>query len=182
MTIANGVISGPLDMRVRRFTQPLLRPHIGVGVTEEGRSGWQEWVELGELEPQTLGLELKVDTLNRASLGRRFTFRSCKVISAIGGMSLCLSPTSGRKESPAFPGQFGFRHRGNQQLHLSNPQRRTKPFRKRGNGRGGGASPLACGLARPRTCEGLRSHAGSLAHLHIIGLSDPGDGELRLQS
>lgn len=62
LTIANGVIAGPLDSRVRRYAQPFLRPHIGVGVTEEGQSGWRDWVEGTGEARQELGLELKVNT------------------------------------------------------------------------------------------------------------------------
>jgi len=62
LTMANGRIVGSLDSRVRRYTQPFLRPHMGVGVTEEGQSGWRDWVEGTVDARQELGLELKVNT------------------------------------------------------------------------------------------------------------------------
>ena len=45
ITVANGAMTGALDVRVRRYTQPFTRPHIDVRVTDEGRSGWRDWVE-----------------------------------------------------------------------------------------------------------------------------------------
>lgn len=59
VVVENGAIQGDLDRRVRRNAQPWVRPHIGSGTTERGRSGWREW---GEGDNQQLGLELAVDT------------------------------------------------------------------------------------------------------------------------
>jgi hypothetical protein len=56
--IENGTIQGELDSRVRRNARPWVRPHIGFGATERGRSGWREWVDGDD---QQLGLELAVD-------------------------------------------------------------------------------------------------------------------------
>jgi hypothetical protein len=58
VVVENGVILGGLDGRVRRYTQPLVRPHIGWGVTEPGRSGWRQWHQFGI----DFGLEVVVDT------------------------------------------------------------------------------------------------------------------------
>jgi hypothetical protein len=57
--VENGSIQGNLDKRVRRYARPLVRPHIGSGITERGRSGWREWVDS---DNQGLGIELVIDT------------------------------------------------------------------------------------------------------------------------
>jgi hypothetical protein len=62
VTIADGALGGPLDFRVRRYTQPFTRPHIDTRSTEEGRSDWRDWVEGPPDAPEVLGLELDVDT------------------------------------------------------------------------------------------------------------------------
>jgi hypothetical protein len=49
-----------VDDRVRRYTQSLVRPHSGVGITEPGRTGWRTWVDA--VTETTLGLEVEVDT------------------------------------------------------------------------------------------------------------------------
>ncbi|SRR6266404_581536 len=38
--VANGVIQNGLDFRVRRHARRLVRPHIGWGCTDPGRTGW----------------------------------------------------------------------------------------------------------------------------------------------
>jgi len=55
VVVEAGVIQGGLDGRVRRYTQPLVRPYIGWGMTEPGRTGWHQWDD-------DLGLEVVVDT------------------------------------------------------------------------------------------------------------------------
>jgi hypothetical protein len=57
--VVDRAIQGELDSRVRRNARPLVRPHIGWGTTEAGRTGWRIWQE-GEQE--NLGLEAVVDT------------------------------------------------------------------------------------------------------------------------
>jgi hypothetical protein len=42
VVVEHGVIVGGLDGRVRRYTQPLVRPHLGWGVTEPGQTGWHQ--------------------------------------------------------------------------------------------------------------------------------------------
>jgi hypothetical protein len=42
VVVEAGVIRGELDGRVRRYTQPLVRPYIGWGETEPGRTGWYQ--------------------------------------------------------------------------------------------------------------------------------------------
>lgn len=59
VVIENGVIQGELDKRVRRNARPLVRPHMGSGKTERGRSGWRRWTDANGVR---LGLELAVDT------------------------------------------------------------------------------------------------------------------------
>jgi hypothetical protein len=61
-------------MRVRRYTQPFVRPHIDVRVTDEGRSGWRDWVEGAPSAQQDLGLELTVDTSAAGFLRTPFYF------------------------------------------------------------------------------------------------------------
>jgi hypothetical protein len=51
--VANGAVQGSLDLRVRRNARPLVRPHMGTGATEPGRTGWRPW---------TMGIEVEVDT------------------------------------------------------------------------------------------------------------------------
>jgi hypothetical protein len=42
VVVEHGVIVGGLDGRVRRYTQSLVRPHLGWGVTEPGRTRWRQ--------------------------------------------------------------------------------------------------------------------------------------------
>jgi hypothetical protein len=59
VVIVNGAVQGPLDLRVRRNTRRLVRPHLGTGATEPGRTGWRPW------QPPSLathGIEVVVDT------------------------------------------------------------------------------------------------------------------------
>jgi hypothetical protein len=74
ITIANGAMTGGLDFTVRRYTQPLLRPHIDMRVTEEGRSGWKDWLGGPPEVRQELGLELEVDTSEAGFTGTPFYF------------------------------------------------------------------------------------------------------------
>jgi hypothetical protein len=74
VTVADGAIMGTPDVRVRRYTQPLVRPHIDVRVTNEGRSGWRDWVEGAPSAQQELGLELDVDTSEAGFLRTPFYF------------------------------------------------------------------------------------------------------------
>ena len=69
ITVANGTLSGTPDLRVRRYTQPFVRPHIDVRTTEEGRSGWRDWIEGAPSAQQELGLEIEVDTSDAGFLG-----------------------------------------------------------------------------------------------------------------
>lgn len=59
VVIVNGAIQGPLDLRVRRNTRRLVRPHIGTGATEPGRTGWRPWQAPSMA---TQGIEAIVDT------------------------------------------------------------------------------------------------------------------------
>jgi hypothetical protein len=74
ITVANGAMNGAPDVRVRRYTQPFVRPHIDVRVTDEGRSGWRDWVEGAPSAQQGLGLELDVDTSEAGFLRTPFYF------------------------------------------------------------------------------------------------------------
>jgi hypothetical protein len=55
VVVEAGVIQGELDGRVRRYTQPLVRPYIGWGETEPGRTRWRQ-------EDNDHALEVVVDT------------------------------------------------------------------------------------------------------------------------
>jgi hypothetical protein len=59
VVIVNGAVQGPLDLRVRRNTRRLVRPHIGTGATEPGRTGWRPWQAPSVA---TQGIEGVVDT------------------------------------------------------------------------------------------------------------------------
>lgn len=65
ITILDGIIQGELDFRVRRYTQPFVRPHMDWGSTEKRRTGWKVWTGKDN-SPLRLGhirsLEVKVDT------------------------------------------------------------------------------------------------------------------------
>jgi hypothetical protein len=56
VVVEAGVIQGELDGRVRRYTQPLVRPYIGWGETEPSRTGWHQRDDDGDI------LEVCVDT------------------------------------------------------------------------------------------------------------------------
>jgi hypothetical protein len=58
VVVANGVIQGSLGLRVRRYARALVRPHIGAGSTEPGRTAWRPWTA----QHVVLGLEVTVDT------------------------------------------------------------------------------------------------------------------------
>jgi len=74
ITIANGTIASGLDLRVRRYAQPFTRPHTDMRVTDEGRSGWRDWVAGSTGSPQELGLELDVNTSDAGFLDIPFYF------------------------------------------------------------------------------------------------------------
>src|SRR5262249_44507390 len=55
----NGMLVGELDFRVRRRARRQLRPHLGLGSTETGKTGWQPY------QPANLpvaAIQVKVDT------------------------------------------------------------------------------------------------------------------------
>ena len=58
VVVANGVIQGSPDLRVRRYARALVRPHIGAGSTEPGRTAWRPWTA----QHVVFGLEVTVDT------------------------------------------------------------------------------------------------------------------------
>jgi hypothetical protein len=59
ITASGGAIQGPLDLRVRRYARPLVRPHLRGGETDRERTGWRVWQTDAN---QVLGLEADVDT------------------------------------------------------------------------------------------------------------------------
>jgi hypothetical protein len=59
VAVLQGVIQGGLDFRVRRNARPLVRPHIGWGATEPGRTGWRGWQVQVRMP---LGIETVVST------------------------------------------------------------------------------------------------------------------------
>jgi hypothetical protein len=63
--VADGVIQGELDFRVRRNARALVRPHIGWGATELDRTRWVERVSKVTIDKQQVEvrvLEVEVDT------------------------------------------------------------------------------------------------------------------------
>lgn len=58
--VEGGMIQNGPDLRVRRTTRPLARPHIGRGETEAGRTGWQYNIE--NTASPDFGLFVNVDT------------------------------------------------------------------------------------------------------------------------
>lgn len=75
INVLDGAIQGELDFRVRRYTQPIVRPHMAWGTTEKRRTGWSEWTGKDD---QTLGvnrgLEVKVDTSDAGFTKNPFYF------------------------------------------------------------------------------------------------------------
>jgi hypothetical protein len=59
VTVAQGAIQGALNLRVRRYARPDVRPHVNLETTDAGQTGWQVW---GAGQSATLGLEVVVDT------------------------------------------------------------------------------------------------------------------------
>lgn len=59
LTVAQGTIQGALNLRVRRYARPDIRPHVNLETTEAGQTGWQVW---GAEQSASLGLEIVVDT------------------------------------------------------------------------------------------------------------------------
>ena len=60
VVVDDGLICHGPDLRVRRTTRPLVRPHIGSGETEAGRTGWQYNIE--DTASPDFGLFVTVDT------------------------------------------------------------------------------------------------------------------------
>jgi hypothetical protein len=60
VVVYDGRIRHGPDLRVRRTTRPLVRPHIGRGETEAGRTGWQYNIE--DTASPDFGLFVNVDT------------------------------------------------------------------------------------------------------------------------
>jgi len=58
--VEDGRIRHGPNLRVRRTTRPLVRPHIGRGETEAGRTGWQYIIE--DTASPDFGLFVNVDT------------------------------------------------------------------------------------------------------------------------
>ena len=85
LTMASGAIAGALDLRVRRYTQRLARPHIDARVTEEGRSGWRDWIEGPDNAKVQLGLQLDVDTSEAGFIGTPFYFAALQGDFSNGG-------------------------------------------------------------------------------------------------
>jgi hypothetical protein len=71
VVVVNGAVQGSLDLRVRRNTRRLVRPHIGMGTTEPGRTGWLPWQASG-LTAQ--GMEVVVDTSDAGFLQTPYYF------------------------------------------------------------------------------------------------------------
>ena len=75
INILDGIIQGELDFRVRRYTQPIVRPHMAWGTTEKRRTGWKVWTGKDD-QPLGInrGLEAKVDTSDAGFTKNPFYF------------------------------------------------------------------------------------------------------------
>ncbi len=75
--IEDGVIQSELDFRVRRYTQPFVRPHMAWGTTEKRRTGWSAWTGEDD-QPLDLGvsqgLQVQVDTSDAGFTKNPFYF------------------------------------------------------------------------------------------------------------
>jgi hypothetical protein len=91
VVIVNGAVQGPLDLRVRRNTRRLVRPHIGTGTTEPGRTGWLPW------QPPSLttqGMEVVVDTSDAGFLHTPYYFAAVDGAGAVGALGFVTKATA----------------------------------------------------------------------------------------
>lgn len=59
VTVAGGLAQGGLNLRVRRYARPDVRPHMGFDTTDAGSTGWAVW---GLDTKTTIGVDVMVDT------------------------------------------------------------------------------------------------------------------------
>ena len=173
ITVANGAMTGALDVRVRRYTQPFVRPHIDVRVTDEGRSGWRDWVEGAPSAQQELGLELDVDTSEAGFLRTPFYFGVLQGDFSQGQDPPLFEADPWPQGVATLPLEaMGFIATANVgELYVSHPERPRSAFPEERVGCGSRASWLAYRLVRPRTGEGLRADGGCFENLYVVGLS-----------
>ena len=104
ISVGNGTIQGSLDFRVRRHARPLVRPHMGWGVTEPGRTGWRLWQENGQ---DNVGLEVVVNTSEAGFLRTPYYFALLRGdFAGVHFFELEVSPAG--KDSAFFLGAFSF--------------------------------------------------------------------------
>ena len=91
VVVVNGAVQGALDLRVRRNTRRLVRPHIGIGTTEPGRTGWLPW------QPPSLtgqGIEVVVDTSDAGFLHTPYYFAAVDGDGAVGELGFVTRATA----------------------------------------------------------------------------------------
>jgi len=98
--VANGVVHGGLDLRVRRNARALVRPHFGSGTTESGRTGWQEWAA---------GIEVLVDTAEAGFTRTPYYFPVLHADFGPSGKALSSFPDSLGFVAQATPTRFTYR-------------------------------------------------------------------------
>ena len=104
VVVEAGVIQGELDGRVRRYTQPLVRPHIGWGETEPGRTGWRQGDDESTSDWRSSSTPRRRDSRVCHTISRH-----CRAISAIGvGRPPSCSRMCGpRERNPPFSWEGG---------------------------------------------------------------------------
>ena len=91
VVVANGAVQGPPELRVRRNTRRLVRPHIGMGATEPGRTGWLPW-QAPALATQ--GIEVVVDTSDAGFIHTPNYFVLLDGANAVGSLGFVTKATA----------------------------------------------------------------------------------------
>jgi hypothetical protein len=91
VVVVNGALQGSLDLRVRRNTRRLVRPHIGMGTTEPGRTGWLPWQASGLT---TQGMEVVVDTSDAGFLQTPYYFAAVEGDGAVEELGFVTKATA----------------------------------------------------------------------------------------
>jgi hypothetical protein len=90
VVVANATVLGSLDLRVRRNTRRLVRPHVGMGTTEPGRTGWRPW------QPSAVttdGIEVVVDTSEAGFLSTPYYFAVLEGFDAVRDLGFVTQAT-----------------------------------------------------------------------------------------
>jgi hypothetical protein len=103
----------PLDLSVRRYARPLIRPHIAAGITPPEQP-WQIWTESASSDrsPFTLGVQTNVDTSAAGFVGTPYYFASVRFdLALLEGPGENLPPTYLLFSSIVWPSPTGFTFR-----------------------------------------------------------------------